>query len=153
MFLMAMAQQTETNQLNDVASSPQMPAHHSGSGATPVRRMPWRLLLQVTGESQLTIGIDVKDIILLGRADANAKVRPDVDLMPYGASNLGVSRRHAQIIRQGQALFIEDLRSTNQTRLNGFTLRPEQRYRLKDGDELLLGNLRIVLRFVKAPSS
>ncbi len=147
-----MAGQSDTNELSDVRDNPRMPLRHSQYAAAPPRRTPWRLLLQVTGDTQDTIGLDLRDKILMGRADVDATVHPDVDLMPFGGASLGVSRRHAQIIFKDQSLFIEDLNSTNQTQLNGFMLRPGHRYRLKDGDELRLGKVRIVLRFVKAPS-
>lgn len=114
--------------------------------------MPWRLLLQISGESHTTLGMEVKETILIGRSDANTGFHPDFDLTPYGAESEGVSRRHAQIIQRDEYLFIEDLGSTNRTRLNGYVLEPHQRYRLRDGDELRLGNLRIVVRFVKTPN-
>jgi len=50
-----------------------------------------------------------KEIVTLGR-DENCVVRLDVD---------GISRNHAQIIREGAAWLITDLMSTNGTLLNG----------------------------------
>jgi pSer/pThr/pTyr-binding forkhead associated (FHA) protein len=49
---------------------------------------------------------------------------------------------------QGGELFIRDLGSTNGTRLNGALLSPEQPVRLRDGDELELGQFRTVVRFI-----
>ena len=111
-------------------------------------RIPWRLLIQIAGESHTTVGMEVKEKILIGRADAAL----DLDLMPYGAAAQGVSRRHAQIVRDGESLFVEDLNSTNHTLLNGYAIDPGRRYRLHDGDELVLGLMRLVVRFVKSPS-
>jgi len=50
-----------------------------------------------------------------------------------------------------KALYIEDLNSTNGTRINGFSLEPKRRYRLRDGDEVEIGRVKIVLRFVRSP--
>lgn len=108
-----------------------------------------RLLFQVGDGAQTTIGIAVKDTILVGRADPIKSLFPDLDLTPYGGQEGGVSRQHARITydAERQTLFIEDLKSTNGTRLNGFWLEAEQRYRLHDGDELELGRVKITLRF------
>ena len=64
-----------------------------------------------------------------------------------------MSRRHATIVQDNEhkALYIEDLNSTNGTRINGFGLEPNRRYRLRDGDEVELGRVRMVLRFVRSP--
>lgn len=47
-----------------------------------------------------------------------------------------VSRKHARIMLQGDALFIEDLGSTNGTFVNGEKIK---RARLKEGDRVLIG--------------
>jgi hypothetical protein len=114
---------------------------------------PWRLLLQIGGQNQTTVGIEVKDRIILGRADPVASFYPDLDLTPYGGQEGGVSRRHAVIIQdhENQSLYLEDLNSTNGTRINGFTLEARRRYRLRDGDEIEVGRLQITLRFVRSP--
>ncbi|NDJ75015.1 MAG: FHA domain-containing protein [Chloroflexi bacterium] len=114
---------------------------------------PWRLLLQIGGQNQTTVGIEVKDKIVLGRSDPVAHYYPELDLTPYGGQDGGVSRRHATIIQDddNKALYIEDLNSTNGTRINGFALEPRRRYRLRDGDELELGRVQMVLRFVRSP--
>lgn len=114
---------------------------------------PWRLLLQIGRENQTTVGIEVRDKIIIGRNDPVANMYPDLDLSPYGGQEGGVSRRHAAIVQdsENEALFLEDLNSTNGTRINGFTLEAGRRYRLRDGDELEFGQVRMVLRFVKSP--
>jgi hypothetical protein len=122
---------------------------------TPSSRLsaPWRLLLQIGGTNQTTVGIEVRDEIVLGRSDPAANYYPDLDLTPYGGQEGGISRRHSLISQdtENKALYIEDLNSTNGTRINGFSLEPHRRYRLRDGDELELGRIRIVLRFVRSP--
>lgn len=112
---------------------------------------PWRLLMQIGGENQTTVGMEIADRIIIGRADPLADFHPDLDLTPYAGQDNGVSRRHAAITQGDKSLYVEDLGSTNGTRINGFQLEANQPYRLRDGDELELGRLRIVVRFVRSP--
>jgi pSer/pThr/pTyr-binding forkhead associated (FHA) protein len=142
----------ETGELKGYPDAPRMPVRPHLVSVTLPNQMPWRLRLQISGESHGTIGMEVKDKILIGRADPDQDIQPDLDLTPYGGVSGGVSRRHAQIVQQDNALFVEDLGSTNGTRLNGFTLEPYHRYRLRDGDEITLGKVRVVVRFIKSPN-
>ena len=54
-----------------------------------------------------------------------------------------ISRLHAAIERDGEGFTLQDLGSTNGTRVNG---RRETRARLRDGDEIELGRLQLRLR-------
>ncbi|MFN8371891.1 MAG: FHA domain-containing protein [Anaerolineae bacterium] len=116
--------------------------------ATNLLAPPWRVLLQVGGENKTTVGVSVHDYTVIGRADGSEN-DADVDLNPYGAFQNGVSRRHAAISHDKGNIYIEDLESTNGTRINGFQLPPKEKFRLRDGDELELGRIRIVIRFVR----
>lgn len=111
---------------------------------------PWRLLVQIGGENRTTVGLQVREEMLVGRADADGQNQPELDLAPYDGLHNGVSRRHARILYDDGALYIEDLNSTNGTRINGFQLTPERTYRLRDGDELEFGRIRVVMRFVRS---
>lgn len=71
----------------------------------------------------------------------------DFDLTPYDAYHYGVSRRHAILTPMDGFLYIEDLGSTNGTRINGFQLTSKQKYRLRDGDELEFARLRMLIKF------
>lgn len=51
-----------------------------------------------------------------------------------------VSRRHAEIRRQGGAVVVADLQSTNGTRVNGVPVRERV---LEDGDEIMVGTTPI----------
>jgi MoxR-like ATPase len=72
-----------------------------------------------------------KDIVTLGRDDKCA-VRLDVD---------GISRNHAQVIREGSGWLITDLMSTNGTFVNGE--KADQRT-LVDGDSIGIGDVELV---------
>lgn len=110
---------------------------------------PWRLLLQIGGENRTTLGVSVEARMMVGREDSRKGQIPEIDFDPFDGAINGVSRQHALITYQDGALYIEDLESTNGTRINGFQLIPGRSYRLRDGDELEFGRLRVVLRFVR----
>lgn len=144
----------ETSLLGNQAQRPIL-ADGARAGDTPAARLstPWRLLMQIGGTTQTTVGIEVRDKIVIGRSDPVADFYPDLDLTPYGGQDGGVSRRHATIVQVvgEQALYLEDMDSVNGTRINGFSLEPRRRYRLRDGDELEFGEIQMVLRFVRSP--
>ncbi len=112
---------------------------------------PWRLLVQIGHLNQTTVGIEVRDEIIIGRADPNQDFEPALDLTPYGGREHGVSRRHALIRQKDQQLFLEDLGSTNGTHLNGGELEPGKEYRLRDGDQIDVGEIRLSIRFIQTP--
>ncbi len=80
---------------------------------------------------------------VIGRADAGQARRPQVDLAPYGGLERGVSRQHARLFWQAGHLMVEDLASANGTWVNDARLPPNVPYRLKEGDILRLGTLRL----------
>ena len=55
-------------------------------------------------------------------------------------SDANVSRRHAEVRRQGNEFVVVDLGSTNGTRVNGAGVRER---RLADGDEIMVGSTRL----------
>lgn len=87
-----------------------------------------------------------KGEVLLGRTDPVSHIYPDVDLTPHGGYEAGVSRRHCRILQQGDQFFVEDLESTNGTRLNDQFIPPKQPRLLQNGDVLELGKLKLIFR-------
>ncbi|MCC6616968.1 MAG: FHA domain-containing protein [Anaerolineae bacterium] len=83
-----------------------------------------------------------KDLVV-GRADAAEQTQPDIDLTPLRAEEAGVSRFHARFSYKEDTLYVEDLGSTNGTRINGFELAAGKSYRLTPSDEIELGSLRL----------
>jgi len=76
--------------------------------------------------------------MLVGRQDAKVGNFPEINL-----SDMKVGRRQAYIRNRQGRFTVEDLNSTNKTRLNGVTLTPNQEYPLKDGDLLRLGSIEV----------
>jgi uncharacterized OB-fold protein len=94
---------------------------------------------------EIELDFGSKSELLIGRADPVSRVFPDVDLTPHGGYEAGVSRRHCIIRYSGGKFTVEDLESTNGTKLNGKFIPPKVPQPLNDGDELVLGAL--VLKF------
>jgi hypothetical protein len=111
----------------------------------------WRIVFKI-GDQKKTL--PMKELILIGRAvesDSHAN-QINLDLTAFGAYHFGVSRNHAQMSLKDGYLYLEDLDSTNGTRINGFQLTANQKYRLRDGDEIEFARLRTVIQF-KGPDT
>ena len=139
----------ETRALNHNLGEP-MPDRESTptGGQSPT---PWRLVLHFENGKRAFVDLRPGDRIVVGRADDSGPAEIGLDLTPYGAAQSGVSRQHAAFSYPDGMVHIEDLKTTNGTRINGFQLSSERTYRLRDGDELEFGRARVVVRFVKLP--
>ena len=82
---------------------------------------------------------------VLGRSGED--VVPDVDLTPYDALMLGVSRRHLKLIRQGDQVLAQDLGGINGSSLNGRRLLPYEPQAVCNGDCMSLGQLVLRVSF------
>lgn len=94
--------------------------------------------------------IEPSDNMLVGRRVEGDPTEYAIDLGPFGGYQSGVSRKHALITRQEGGLYIEDLGSTNGTRINGFQLTIKRKYRLRDGDEVEFARMRTQFKFIDA---
>jgi serine phosphatase RsbU (regulator of sigma subunit) len=92
--------------------------------------MPWLKMLQ-GGTPGTTYSLD-REAAVLGRDTAC-----DISLASHE-----VSKRHSRIVRKGEAYHIEDLQSTNGTRVNEADLTEPRR--LEDGDLIEIGDFRFV---------
>jgi CheY-like chemotaxis protein len=112
--------------------------------------LPWVIEFRVVG-TPTVLQAQVREGMILGRSDTLTQFQPDIDLTDADAYATGVSRRHASVFPQGERLMIRDLNSTNGTRLNGAVCKASEDYRLRHGDELMLGKLRLQVFFAVVP--
>jgi hypothetical protein len=105
------------------------------------------LVLRVLSKEAL-IRIKYEQPIVLGR---QVKLRTDlvsfVDLSDYDAYPLGVSRKHAQLQREGEYFLLTDLGSANGTYINGQRLKVHMQYQIETGQQIMLGELPIYLYY------
>lgn len=113
-----------------------------------IRLAPNTVLVMYVASASEPIILPRQDQILIGRAGAASGLRqPHVDLTPYEAAEYGVSRLHASLDIQNEAVLITDLRSTNGTYLNDLQLAPGQSKIVCNGDVLCFGNLLVSIYF------
>jgi serine/threonine protein kinase len=83
---------------------------------------------------------------VLGRISSSNDII-DIDLSKLRRGAERISRRHAEIIKQGDDYFVRDLGSANGTYIGGRgRLGRDQLCKLKDRDELVLGSVKLEFR-------
>jgi hypothetical protein len=107
--------------------------------------------IEVT-DGQLPLIVRPKAETVLGRRDAATGTNPDVDFTAYSGYRMGVSRRHAILNLRNNQLEIQDLGSSNGTSVNGVRLEARRPRALRDGDEIILGKLKMRFIFQHAPA-
>jgi hypothetical protein len=118
------------------------PAPAPTAGAYRAALAPAKLTVALTGAViQLPNAVQAT----LGRADPVSGFFPEVDFTPHGALDNGVGRKHARLFVQSGQVLVEDLDSTNGTKVNGQKLAAHRPQALRSGDEITLGSM--ALRF------
>ncbi|XWX04405.1 FHA domain-containing protein [Aggregatilineales bacterium SYSU G02658] len=108
-------------------------------------RAPDRLRLYVS-EGRATFEVSAAQSVVVGRSSSAGSV--EVDLSPYNAVDLGISRHHVQFDIVGDRLMVKDLESVNGSSLNGKPLAPNHYYPVTHGDELKIGRLKMRIFFL-----
>lgn len=110
-------------------------------GVTHFMKDSQSVMVQIQGAST-PIAITPNKRMVFGRADGEVGPdTPDIDLTPYGAVDMGVSRRHAAIELNEETLILMDIGSRNGTFLNGQRISANQSRILRDGDEVRFGKM------------
>jgi hypothetical protein len=104
----------------------------------------WRIVFHVIANAN-EIAASVRNPLVIGRADPATGSAPEVDLTDAGGQEQGVSRIHAILIPTDEGLCVIDLDTPNGTSINGQRLASGRRYRLRTGDRLELGSLKLVV--------
>jgi len=114
---------------------------------------PLRLVLRICDGNDLAriVSIPMQEKLVVGRSGQNSERPPEIDLAAFHGLENGVSRWHARFAYNGEFLAIEDLNSTNGTRINGFQIAPARLYRLRNGDEIEIGRVRLTVSVVHIP--
>jgi hypothetical protein len=84
--------------------------------------------------------------VLIGRADPRNHLFPDIDLAPHEGGPMGVSRNHARLVRRGEQWYLEDLKSTNGTFVDGVRLVPGVPSPLAPGCRVQCGQIVMTYR-------
>jgi pSer/pThr/pTyr-binding forkhead associated (FHA) protein len=79
----------------------------------------------------------------IGRISEGQSILPDIDLSPYDAYSQGVSRLHATLKVRDSLFYIEDLGSSNGTRINNNKIQPLSDQLIHNGDVIALGRFKV----------
>jgi hypothetical protein len=110
---------------------------------------PWRIALAIK-HVPVRLVFDLAKPLVIGRFDVGSSV-PDIDLTPFDADELGVSRQHLLIKWEGESVVIIDNNSSNGTALNGKGVMPRLPYPVYHGDRLTLGALEMQIELLINP--
>ena len=94
-------------------------------------------------ESGQVLHLKERKEFTLGRTVEGQPILPDVDLSPFDAFSLGVSRLHAALRIVNTEVVVTDLGSSNGTRVNGQKIVPHVDYPINHGDIIAVGKLKI----------
>jgi hypothetical protein len=90
--------------------------------------------------------VDATGEFVIGRKSATTSEML-VDLSPFGAYSMGLSRRHVIIRRAGDGYEVMDLGSVNGTWLSEERLAPHKSYPLPSGSHLRLARMRLFVLY------
>lgn len=123
-----------------IAQAPPAP-----SAAPAAARIPVSSGAAPAAHAQILLGngqnveLGGRESYLIGREDPISGIYPEIDTSASDGDTSGVSRRHAEIVRQSNQWFLQDLNSTNGTFVNNQRLAPHTRHPLRSGDQIRLG--------------
>ena len=110
--------------------APRGPAGSAPDQAAPQPQKKHRTII-----GELSMEALSQNVVTIGRTDENKIVVPHPQ----------VSSRHAQIVKQGNDLFIEDLRSANGTFVRGARIPPNQRVPVSHGEKVYIGPMPLLI--------
>lgn len=131
---------------SEVSSEAGRPSEPDLQARQRLARIPPDTLGLFPGDSQEPILYAGPEKMVLGRASL-PQTSAVIDLTPFDAIDLGVSRRHAAISVAGPQYLIEDLGSMNGTWLHEARLPIFVERALESGDVIRLGQLEITVYF------
>jgi signal transduction histidine kinase len=110
----------------------------------------WQVRFDLTTDASVSLGLEINGEVVFGRGPGGPE---HLDLIPYGAHDYGVSRRHLILRPTHSRLFVLDLDSTNGTYWNGVNIREmDGPCTLQSGDTLTLGGLEMAITIIKRPT-
>jgi ABC-type multidrug transport system ATPase subunit/pSer/pThr/pTyr-binding forkhead associated (FHA) protein len=109
------------------------PGPGPGGGSSPDQPPPQKKHRTIIGE--LSLEALQQNVISIGRTPENKIVVPHPQ----------VSSHHAQIVKQGDQLYIEDLRSANGTFVRGQRIAPNQKVPIQNGEKVYIGPMPLLI--------
>lgn len=107
---------------------------------------PLRVILLHNDPTRDAIRIELRGQVVVGRGTPESF--PDLDLGPFNALDLGVSRQHAMITPAESAMLVFDLSSSNGTFVNGRRVLPGLPSSVCTGDVLTFSDLHFKVKII-----
>lgn len=139
----------DTSRLDSRDQEPEQPRTTPEGIDLGIMRL-WRIAL-IVEPAGVQLIFELMDMVTIGRNDVKSQQIPDIDLRPFDAERLGVSRLHLFVKLEGENIVVIDNRSLNGTKLNGSQLEPGKAVPIRDGDSLMLGALNIKVALLAHP--
>ena len=114
----------------------------TGQLATASRTAPTVKARIFLTDRKATVAVPDQDSVIIGRT--YGATIADIDLGPYGGVEVGISRHHARLIRQGRRWLIDDLGSLNGTFVNEVRLKSGKPVVLKNGDLIRCSHMSFI---------
>jgi pSer/pThr/pTyr-binding forkhead associated (FHA) protein len=111
---------------------------------------PWRIALHIIQKENRVI-FDMSRPMVIGRRVPDGSVVPDIDLGPFDAEEMGVSRQHLTLELDGDRIVAIDNGSANGTLLNHDIMVAHESYPIRDGDEIKLGLMTLKVELLMNP--
>ena len=93
------------------------------------------MLVEAASGTTFSLAADESHV---GRVDRSTGFTPQVDLTKLDTDRT-IGRRHAKILKRGDAYFVQDANSRNGTFVNGQRIAAGADIELRDGDEVRFG--------------
>jgi pSer/pThr/pTyr-binding forkhead associated (FHA) protein len=141
---------------NDVVTHYQ---RHAANPLVPIRddetvpdknkasNLPHRLRFSLTDET-IVAEVTLDQEIVIGRRARSSDPAVAVDLEGFDGHQQGVSRVHAMVAVLRDEIIVQDLQSINGTHINGQRLIPLKKYPLRNGVELAVSSLKLIITYI-----
>ena len=141
-------QENGTSMISTVETHAVRQPRHQVKAGTAVFEVGMVICIEIDGKhTPIVLRPSQKQPLTFGRDDAKSKQRPDIDLVPYGGFQNGISRIHASLELAGKRMTICDKGSSNGTFLNDAKLDANEKHQIRDGDILRLGQMKLKISF------
>ena len=109
----------------------------------------WRVVLISLNSQKDPLALEIYDVITIGRSLGASAV--DLDLTPFRALELGVSRVHAAIHPTEESLLLFDRDSTNGTFCNFKSASATEALKIENNDIISFGVLNFQVKMIQYP--
>lgn len=111
---------------------------------------PWRIGLLIM-QMQVELIFDLTETVLIGRSYPETEPFHGVDLSPFNAYEMGISRQHALLRLEKEHVVLIDKNSANGTLLNDERLAADEPYPVRNGDRVQFGVMEVKIELLMNP--